>query len=68
MMRDDIVIKKTWYALKYQQRRGLCRFQLCKLQYWASKITYRHLVENAVSYIQLKLTKNVGFLQPTVHT
>jgi hypothetical protein len=31
IMRDDTVIKKTWYMLKYQQRRGLYRFQLCKL-------------------------------------
>jgi len=68
MMTDDTVIKKTWYMLNYQQRRGLYRFQLCKLQYWASKITYRQLAENAVSYSQLKLTKNIGFLQPTMHT
>ena len=53
IMRDDTVIKKTWYMLKYQERRGLYRFQLCKLQYWASKITYRQLTENAVSYSQL---------------
>ena len=65
IIKDDNVIKKTWYMLKYQQRWGLYRFQSCKLQYWASKITYRQLTENAVSYSQLKLTENVGFLQPT---
>jgi len=64
-IRDDTVMKKTWCILKYEQRRGLYRLQLCELQYWASKIPYRQLTENAVSYSQLKLTKNVGFLQPT---
>jgi len=68
IIRDDTVIKKTWYMLKYQQKRGLYRLQLCELQYWTSKITYRQLTENAVSYSQLKLTKNAGFLQPTTHT
>jgi hypothetical protein len=42
-IRDDTVMKKTWYILKYQQRRGLYRLQLREPQYWASKINYRQL-------------------------